>query len=359
MKACQPKCLVEIGVETGLLTEKLVAYATEAGAVVHGIDPHPQLDVASWQDRHRHTFVFHRALSLDVLGDLPDADAVFIDGDHNWFTVFHELKLLEEAKAGGDTPPPLIAMHDVDWPYGRRDLYYDPSTIPEEYRRPHRKASVAPGVSDLVEIGMNADLDNAVSEGSARNGVRTALEDFIGESATEWSQTFIPGFHGLAVIVPAQRLEGNEALRAVLETLHSPEFLDRWARELEVARVQSVVEAEVRTSEERQHREDEVRVLQGRLQEFDRLQRQLLDAEQRLAGIPDLELQIGELERQLGDAKQATEAANRKIDELYPLLTQARNEAAVAHQWLQDVTNSPSWRITAPLRRAKHLLKRN
>ena len=147
------------------------------------------------------------------------ATLVFIDGDHNWFTVYHELKLLEETNAEHEGRPPLVAMHDIDWPYGRRDMYYDPTAIPEQFRQPYRRAGMSPGDTGLVDEGVNGEFYNAVREGSARNGVRTALEDFIAESETEWSQTFIPGFHGLALAIPLERLRENQALEAVVGTL--------------------------------------------------------------------------------------------------------------------------------------------
>jgi len=87
-----------------------------------------------------------------------------------------------------------------------------------------------------------------------------------------------------------------------------------------------------------------------RLRDHDRLQHQLVDAEQRLAGIPDLELRIGELETQLGDANRAAEAAKEQIKKLHDRLT---DDAKV----LADVFHSPSWRLTKPLRQAKQLLK--
>ena len=33
-------------------------------------------------------------------------------------------------------PLPVCFLHDVGWPYGRRDLYYAPERIPEEFRQP-------------------------------------------------------------------------------------------------------------------------------------------------------------------------------------------------------------------------------
>ena len=38
-------------------------------------------------------------------------------------------------------PLPLLVLHDVGWPYGRRDLYYDPDDIPASTASPWRKAA--------------------------------------------------------------------------------------------------------------------------------------------------------------------------------------------------------------------------
>ena len=98
-----------------------------------------------------------------------------------------------------------------------------------------------------------------------------------------------------------------------------------------------------------------MRSLRARLQEadqgVDRLERQLVDAEQRLAGIPDLELRIAALEREQADAIRATEAAQDQIRALDDRLTRGQRV-------LTDVFNSPSWRVTKPLRQAKQILKR-
>ena len=76
----------------------------------------------------------------------------------------------------------MLILHDVCWPYGRRDLYYVPERIPAEFRQPYRWAGMRPGQSELVgNAGMNRDMANAEHEGGPRNGVMTAVDDFVAE----------------------------------------------------------------------------------------------------------------------------------------------------------------------------------
>src|SRR5699024_517351 len=116
-------------------------------------------------------YVFHRDLSLNVLGDLPPVDAALIDGDHNWYTVYNELRLLREVARQHDAPLPVLLLHDVGWPYGRRDLYYDPTNIPDEHRRDWKRAGMEPGRSRLVPFGagLNPTLANAKVQGGRQN----------------------------------------------------------------------------------------------------------------------------------------------------------------------------------------------
>ena len=54
---------------------------------------------------------------------------MIIDGDHNYWTVSEELRLIGERAAGADLP--LLLFHDVCWPHARRDDYFDAEQIPE------------------------------------------------------------------------------------------------------------------------------------------------------------------------------------------------------------------------------------
>ena len=227
LEAARPESIVEIGSDEGLNTRNLLAYAEGVDAVVHVVDPVPKYDVAEWQERYGPRFVFHRALSVDAIPSIDRMDLVLVDGDHNWYTVYNELRLIGERCAELSQPFPLVMLHDVRWPFGRRDLYYDPDTIPEEYRMPHGPEGIRPGVEGLLdEGGLIQGLEKATTEGGPRNGVFTAVEDFLKETDLDLELVVVPGFHGLALLVPpGLRRNGRFA-----------EILDTWNLEPNVAR---------------------------------------------------------------------------------------------------------------------------
>jgi hypothetical protein len=77
------------------------------------------------------------------------------------------------------TELPLLLFHDVCWPHGRRDDYFDSEQIPADARHPLAgdAGGLAPGESGLVPGGLPYPR-SAAREGGDRNGVLTAIEDF-------------------------------------------------------------------------------------------------------------------------------------------------------------------------------------
>jgi len=134
-----------------------------------------------------------------AVGPGTQFDCVLIDGDHNWYTVFNELRVIYER--GLLRPGGFIFLHDVDWPYGRRDLYYQPETIPEGFRHPFAKKGMMRGQRALAEVGgKNSDYWNALEEGGAKNGVLTAIEDFLALHPAEYRFFRIRYQWGLGVL---------------------------------------------------------------------------------------------------------------------------------------------------------------
>jgi hypothetical protein len=236
--------VIEIGAEQGRTTALLLDRARRRGrGVVHAIDPAPRFDVSAWELEWGQLFRFHRGRSLDLLAGIGSVDAVLVDGDHNYYTVSGELDLLDQAAAAAVRPLPLVLAHDVGWPYGRRDLYYDPEAVPREHRHDAARAGILPGRDELGQPGINSGLWNATREGGPGNGVMTAIEDFVSGRTEPCLLVTVEGLHGLAVIASESRLAASPALAASLERLETAQFLREWIGLLENARVMAEIRA--------------------------------------------------------------------------------------------------------------------
>ncbi|HEV8177810.1 MAG TPA: TylF/MycF/NovP-related O-methyltransferase, partial [Gemmatimonadales bacterium] len=215
--------VIEIGALRGDTTVRLLELLGPESEL-HVIDPVPIFDPTEHARRFPGRYIFHRDISHNVLPTLPPADAALVDGDHNWFTVYHELRMLRETARKAGTPMPLLIMHDVCWPYGRRDLYYAPERIPEEFRQPHETRGILPGRKELVrEGGLNQQLENALEEGGPRNGVRTALDDFAEEHDRPLRCVVLPVYHGLALAADQDLLDAHPKLAELLDRLDGAE----------------------------------------------------------------------------------------------------------------------------------------
>ncbi len=236
LDSAKPRRLIEIGTDTGRHSRYLVSWAKANEARLDLVDPEPDFDMSQFCARNPDTVFAHHRPSLDVLHDLLPADVVLIDGDHNWYTVYHELQTLYGPQGPVDASAPITICHDVEWPYGRRDLYYKPDRIPKAFRQEARIGGVAPREKGLSPEGHNANLCHAVHEGGPRNGVRTAIEDFVATRAADFRIVWLPLLFGLAVIVPRARL-GNPALEGVLDMLELSRPLQSLCKVAELDRV--------------------------------------------------------------------------------------------------------------------------
>lgn len=198
----RPRTIVEIGSDEGAGTEKLLAFCRRTGAHLHVVDPKPAYDAQILIERWSGVLTYHLATSLDALPSIGAVDLALIDGDHNWYTVRHELELLHAAAAAAGVSFPLTFLHDVGWPYGRRDLYYNPETVPAPQRQPYANGGLRPGRSALIAGGgYNAHCFNAVEENTPRNGVLTAVDDFVAAHPEEgFALDILPVLFGVAIL---------------------------------------------------------------------------------------------------------------------------------------------------------------
>lgn len=198
LAAASPRCVVEVGAYAGDTSRILLDWALDSGARIVSIDPNPQEGLVQLA-RENPALELVRATSHEALPTLPEPpDAVIIDGDHNYYTVSEELRLIEHRTGAADLP--LIVCHDVCWPHGRRDAYYSLEQVPEQNRQPTvGLGHLFPGDPGIPSGGLLLFQSVAEREGGPRNGVLTAIEDFVG-SRRELRLAVVPVFFGLGLI---------------------------------------------------------------------------------------------------------------------------------------------------------------
>jgi len=174
----EPNAVLEVGAYAGDLTRVLLEWARERNARVIAVDPEPQTALIELSERCPELELI-RSTSLEALTSVHLPEAVILDGDHNYYTVYHELKAIASRRSGDNFP--LVLLHDVGWPHGWRDAYYVPERIPAEWRQPITEGGgLVPGERGTKPGGLPYKWV-ASQEGGPRNGVRTALEDFVAE----------------------------------------------------------------------------------------------------------------------------------------------------------------------------------
>ncbi|MEV0664782.1 class I SAM-dependent methyltransferase [Actinomadura luteofluorescens] len=198
--------VVEVGVESGQVS----AVYADLGATVHCVEPAPGDDLRAVLDGDPRLNLVE-GLSPAVLPDLPVADLYILDGDHNYAVVREELAWIM-----ANAPDAVVVLHDVLWPCGRRDFYYQPSPVAPENAHPATSDGPTVWHDELTPAGFVGDGAYTVAEqaGGPRNGVLTAVEDALDE-AGDWRFQIVPAVFGFGVLART----GAPATGALFEAL--------------------------------------------------------------------------------------------------------------------------------------------
>jgi hypothetical protein len=219
--------VVEIGAEFGSMTQPLGDYCERRGGQLIAIDPAPAPAFLDWAADRDH--VQHLAgTSLDQIDRLSAIDAWLIDGDHNYFTVYHELCAID-ALGQSEGRPLLAILHDVGWPWSRRDLYYAPERIPVEFLHPYSFDAGVTLDNPVAQIGRGfrgmGQFAVAMHAGGPRNGVLTAIEDFCHHAESDGRRLLyahIPAVFGLGVLFDAAAPWAQNVADAVIPYHDNP-----------------------------------------------------------------------------------------------------------------------------------------
>lgn len=187
--------VVEVGVETGQVS----GIYTELGADrVFCVDPFPSEALRSSLAANEKLELVEK-FSPAALKELPVADLYVIDGDHNYATVRGEVDWIL-----ANAPDAVIVFHDVLWPCGRRDFYYQPTGLSDSDVHPDSDEGPTvwhDGLTPAGLIGAGA-FTVAREAGGERNGVLTAVEDALSDADDPtWELEIIPAIFGVGVLV--------------------------------------------------------------------------------------------------------------------------------------------------------------
>lgn len=198
----RPTAVCEIGSERGLTSHRLAEALPEAKVYV--VDP-----AVSESVKAKPNVTAYEETSAVFLAKGIAVPFYLVDGDHNYETVSMEISRAVANRPIGE--PFCMVFHDVGWPFARRDGYYNPSAViqPLSYRHDGCLKLEADGLSDEpggFENGRSFGL--AVQSGGARNGVRTAIDDFMDENGgQDWTYCSIPLFYGTGILVDMTTLD--------------------------------------------------------------------------------------------------------------------------------------------------------
>jgi hypothetical protein len=262
LEAIEARSILEIGAYEGDLTVELLSWANEHGAEVATVDPDPPKKLRE-RSREHPELLLHERTSQEVLAELESVpDAIVIDGDHNYFTLTEELRLI--AELAGEGRLPLLMFHDVRWPHERRDTFYDPSRIPEDQRPPIGKdVGLVPDNPGVDPLGLEYPWA-ALREGGPRNGTLTAIEDFA-KGRDDLHLAIIPLFFGFGVLWQ-EGIAGGERIAELLEPYDRHPMLER----IERNRIDHMSASHARSQK--------LAALEERLLRHEHLLRQMLDS---------------------------------------------------------------------------------
>jgi hypothetical protein len=236
--AAEIRSVIEVGAERGRLTQELLKWAAPGGAKVTAIEPEPISDLIELLDEYPELEVVQET-SLEALRHLPITDAIVLDGDHNYYTLSNELRLIAERSER----IPLLVFHDVCWPLARRDQYAAPDRIPQEHRHPYGEdIKLVPGNPGVAERGLPFEW-GALEEGGPRNGVMTAIEDFMADH-DGLRLAVIPIFFGCGLLWP-ESAPWSDAVAEIVGPWDRNPILER----VEKARVTQLVQRHSREQE--------------------------------------------------------------------------------------------------------------
>lgn len=250
---------------------------------------------------------------LNVLPNLFDYGAIFINDDANWYTVFNELNIIKN----NNEEFPLIFMVNNVFPNKRRDSYINPEFIPKERRNEFIDSF------PINDILISDGLYHALEENTPQNGVLTAIEDFLNENKNIAIMDI--GFlNGMIILYPNNNISyfrvnallddlGQYILKIdnVLDKLQETKLLSEQVYNLESEKILQEAEINYKLSKI-QENDSQINLKNAQIQNFES---KLINSEQKL----------NKINSQLNSLKNKLDKKEKKYDSLKSNLVEKEN----------------------------------
>ena len=147
------------------------------------------------ENKELNNMSFIKENPLNALPTLNNYDAIFLDDDPNWFTTYNELKIIKNS----NDEFPLVFICNNIFPHKRRDTYSNPDCIPDEFKNDYSKTLT------YDEINIYDNTYHAIEENNSKNGVLTAIEDFLDENKSI-NMMNIKLINGITILYPENNI---------------------------------------------------------------------------------------------------------------------------------------------------------
>jgi hypothetical protein len=229
--------LLQIGAYKGEHTQHLLKYCQQVDGMLTIIEPviTPELEAILAGASH-YKLIADKSLVAIPQIDSP-VDVVLLNGDLNYYTAHGDLSAIEELANRMAISFPTVIHKSTYWPYARRDMYYDPDGIPVSARHPAEQMGMTPWSLELKTGMINAPFYNARIEGGSKNGVLTAVEDFIQVSREPLRLFTLLINNGLGII----NKDGSKVEAFIKARLMPPPALGLLLETCEIARLNDII----------------------------------------------------------------------------------------------------------------------
>lgn len=227
LEATGVRHILEIGADRGQNTRHLLAYIASVAGRLTVIEPFVKTELAGLLKGRDDISLLEMRSDEGLKKKIGRLEAVFLEGDLNADAAYNDLRAINECSvsSGGGFP---VVFYRAGWPYGYRDMYYEPQAIEPGRRKDFGLDGLSPWLRSLEAGMINHGFANALLEGGENNGILAGVDRFQKEYNGELLRYELPYNHGLGIICRREsasaeyienKLQISKCLRGFIETI--------------------------------------------------------------------------------------------------------------------------------------------